>query len=388
MHQYVQIFMWDEPMGIIAWNAETQQVQFEFLPSFIRLGYEMSPILFPIEKLRQKPKVFSLGISGENAFPIPPFFTDCIPGKYAKDLLSYALHDSEKTPESLSPLAYLSLLGNRGMGAYRFEPSGYPELNQSEAIDIDLLVRYAHSLYQTRGVKMTERRIRELLRSGLFTRGSWPKSLVAINDFTGEVISGQTAIPDGFEGWILKMDGVKNLQSETLQLEYNYYKKAIECGIVMAPYRLLKDGNKTHLLCKRFDRHLKEKVHIQSFAALRDEKADSYEAAFRCMRQLRLPYPDIEQLFKRLVFNVLVGNCNDHAEKILFSYAHGGEWRLAPAFNLKPTPDKKDHTLSVCGKVRNIRMEDLLILGKLQNIKKAKIILNAFTAILGQQEDI
>jgi serine/threonine-protein kinase HipA len=374
MHQFIKTYLWDEPLGIISWNKETQNVQFEFIPSFIHLGIEPSPILFPMEKFRQKSEIFSYGATGIKSKEIPPIFMDNLPGKYAKDLLRYALHNSPKTPESLSHLSYLSLLGNRGFGALSYEPSGYPELNKTEAVDIDQIVRYAHSLYNNTGMLLSERRVRELLRSGLFTCGSWPKALIAINDFTGEVISGQGEVPEGFEGWILKMDGINNAEF-ALHEEYAYYQKACECGIKMSPCRLLKDGHRTHLLCKRFDRTGNKKIHLQSFTALRDKLDDSYEAAFRCMRQLCLPYPDIEQLYKRLVFNVLIGNCKDYSSKIIFTYTQEKVWHLAPAFNLKPTKDKKNHELSLGGKTSEISEKDLLQLGKLLNIKQAKAIL-------------
>lgn len=378
MQQFVQINLWNVPLGIMARDSVTHREQFEFFPSFLRQDWDLSPILYPIEKLRLKSEIYQF----ENPGDLPAFLTDSLPGIYAKDLLRYALRDSPQTPETLSSQSFLSLLGNRGIGAFSFEPSGYPELNLPETIDIDLLVKYARHLYTNAGVALSERRIRELLRSGLFTRGSWPKALVAINDFTGEVISGQGTIPEGFEGWVLKLDGVRIGSSDALNVEYEFYKKALACGIKMAPCRMLKDGHKLHLLCKRFDRVGNEKLHVQSFAALRGEQENSYEEAFRCMRQLHLSNTDMEEFYKRMVFNVLIGNCKDMAEKILFTYTREGIWRLAPAFNLKPTQDKTIHDLSVGGKVQGIAKENLLELGKKLNIKQAKYILRCCTEVL------
>ncbi|MDD4922799.1 MAG: HipA domain-containing protein [Bacteroidales bacterium] len=378
MNQFVQINYLNEPLGIMARDSKTHRERFEFFPSFLRQGSDISPILYPIGKLRMKSEVYSFEQPGD----LPAFLMDSLPGSYAKYILRYALHGSPQTPETLSSQSYLSLLGNRAMGAFSFEPSGYPELNPTETIDIDLLVKYAHHLYNNDGAGLSDRRIRELLRSGLFTRGSWPKALVAVNDFTGEVISGQSEIPDGFEGWIIKLDGVRLDSSNHLNTEYDFYKKAMEGGIKMAPCRMLKDGHKLHLLSKRLDRSGKEKLHIQSFAALRAEKEDSYEAVFRCMRQMHLPYADMEQLYRRMVFNVLIGNKNDKPEKILFIYSKKGEWRLAPAFNLKPTPEKDIHALSIGGKTRAITKENLLELGKTLHIKQAKSIIRCCVELL------
>jgi len=376
MHQFVQVYLWNEPLGVMARDAETHCGQFEFYPTFLKKGWDISPLLYPMEKLREKSEIFNF----ENAAGLPAFLLDFLPGTYAKDILRYALLGSPQTPEMLSAQSYLSLLGSRGLGAFRFEPSGYPELNPSESIDIDMLVKSAVNLYN--GGTLSERRVRELLRSGLFTRGSWPKALVAVNDFTGDVITGQDVIPEGFEGWILKLDGVRSDPANTLILEYDSYKKALECGLEMAPCRMLREGHRLHLLCKRFDRKRNEKVHVQSFLALREGLDDSYEAVFRCMRQLRLPYPDMEQMFKRMVFNVLIGNKKDTSEKTMFTYSPVRGWHLAPAFNLKPTPYIEVHMLSVGGKGLDITKEDLLAFGKRINIRQAKSIIQRCSDVL------
>ena len=378
MRQFVRVNLWNEPLGVMVRDSETHLVQFEFFPSFLRLGWEISPILFPMERLRLKPEIYQF----KEMDGLPGFLADILPGSYAKDILRYALHDSQQTPEKLSSQSYLSLLGNRGMGAFSFEPSGYPELNTLESIDIDLLVKYAYNLFNNNGSGLSDRRIRELLRSGLFTRGSWPKALVAINDFTGEVFSGQGSIPEGFESWIIKLDGVRIDCPNNLMVEYDYYKKAIACGITMAPCRMLNDGHKTHLLCKRFDRAENEKLHVQSFAGLREDPEDSYEGAFRCMRQMHLSYLEMEELYRRMIFNVLIGNKKDRPDKILLILSRKKKWKLAPAFNLKPTPNKNTHALSVCGKVQDITKENLLDLGKRLNIKQAKSILKSCSEVL------
>lgn len=377
MRQFVQVFLWNEPLGMMVTDSETHLGQFEFYTTFLEKGSELSPIRFPLEKFRFKPETFHF----ENAEELPAFLADILPGGYAKDLLRYALKGSQQTPETLSAQSYLSLLGNRGMGAFRFEPSGYPELNATESVDFDLMVKYARILYNKESV-LSERRVRELLRSGLFTKGEWPKALVAINDFTGEVISGQGNIPEGYEGWIIKFDGVRNEHSEALTLEYDFFKKALECGIVMAPCRLLRDGHQFHLLCQRFDRVGNEKIHVQSFAALRDGVENSYEAVFKCMRQLRLPYPDTIQFYKRMIFNVLINNGKDRPEKVMFLCSRKGVWSLAPAFNLKPTPELSVHAMSIGGKVQDITKDDLLELGKKLNIKQAKSIYSICSDVL------
>jgi serine/threonine-protein kinase HipA len=378
MRPFINVSIWDKPMGIMDLDASTHRGRFEFLPSFLQLGLEISPVACSTEKLLRKTEVFIFDTTAD----LPAFFKDFLPGDHARTLLRHALHDSAQTPDKLPTPAWLSLLGDRSMGAFSFEPAGYPELSEPEPIDLNRLVKYAHQLYQQGATKMHERHLRELLRSGLFACGSSPKALVAINDFTGEVISGQRRIPEGFDAWILKLDGVLTANAGKTLLEYEYYKKALASGIGVSPCRLLKEGHHTHLLCKRFDRVGNEKIHVQSFAALRAEPENSYEAVFRCMRQLRLPYPDMEDMYRRMVFNVLSENRNDKPEKIIFTYTPAGNWKLGPAFNLKPMQEKMLHELSVEGKKEHIGQEDLLKLGSKLNIRRAKKILDTCMKVL------
>lgn len=366
MSQYLEVSFLNKPLGILAWNRETREGQFEFLPGFIENDQEISPVAYPKELLLNQPPVCNFTTS----IDIPPFFADCLPGNYANRLLRYALQGSGKSPESLSPLSIFSLLGKRGVGAYGFEPHGYPELDESEPVEIDRIVRSLHQLYQAGSRDISEKRLRELLRCGLFTTGSDPEIFLAINDYNGEVISGQGNIPKGFEAWILKLDGVLISGTQAIKQEYAHYKKAIDCGIEMAQCRLMKEGSHTHLLVRRVDRILGERVHVQSFRALREKPVDSYEAVFRCMRQLRFQYPDFIQLYKRMIFNVLTGNTGETGRNILFTCHHGNEWHLAPATGLAPTPWILNHALSVCGKNSKIQAEDLIRFGKLQNIRK------------------
>jgi len=366
MNQYLEVSLQNKSMGILGWNKDTRDGLFEFFPGYLESNKEIIPAISSKGSQLNQTHVFHFS----SLIDVPSFFADCFPGNYANRLLRYALQNSGKTPENLSPLSIFSLIGKRGIGAYGFEPQGYPELDEPEPIEIDRIVRSIHHIYQSGSKDISEKKLRELLRCGLFTTSSDPEIFLAINDFNGEVLSGQSKIPTGFEAWTLKLDGILTAATQNIRIEYNNYLKAMNCGINMAQCRLLKEGSHTHLLVKRIDRISGERVHIQSFNAIRDQPFDNYEAVFRCMRQLRFSYPEFVQLYKRMVFNVLAGNKGETGKNILFFFHKGHEWHLAPASGLFSTPWLKNHALSVCGKTCDIKTEDLLRFGELQNIKK------------------
>jgi len=370
MHQLIHVFHQDQPAGIFDMNAAEGLGRFEWLPTYQSAFNRLTEVFVTDDSSRYA--------SFQAFSELPDQFKDYLPASFAKALLKEALRHTTRSVESLSTLAWLSLMGDRAMGAYRFEPAGYPELNAVEPVDLDRMVRYASLIQQGKGAELSDRRLRELLRSGLFVRGNSPKILVAINDFTGEVLSGQGRIPDGFNAWILKLDGVTAGSREKLGEEYLFYKKALACGIQVAPCRMLRDGHWKHLLVKRFDRTPREKV---MFVCLH-ESDQSWESIFRRMRSWRMPYPDMEEMYRRLIFSVLTNNKNYGPSKICFLYHQKDGWRLAPAFNLKPSSEKESFTFSLFGKKSDLTEDELLMFGKQLNIRKATKILDVMKTTL------
>lgn len=363
MHQLIHVFHQEQPAGIFDMDAAEGMGRFEWFPHFQHAFSKMTDAFDANETSRYA------AFNAENN--LPDLFKDYLPGTFSKALLKEALRKSTRSVESLSTLSWLSLTGDRGMGAFRFEPAGYPELNAVESVDLDRMVQYAGLVWQGKGSELSDRRLRDLLRCGLFVRGDSPKILVAVNDFTGEVLSGQGSFPDGFNGWMLKLDGVAVGSAEKLAEEFTFYKKALACGLAVAPCRMLRDGQWKHLLIKRFDRISGEKL---AFVSVHESEA-SWEAVFRRMRYWRLPYPDMEEMYRRLAFSILTNNKMYKPSKICFTFSKKEGWRLAPAFNLKPSTEKKEFSLSLFGKTTAISEEDLLLFGKQINIRKAKNIL-------------
>lgn len=364
MHQLIHVFHRGQPAGIFDMDASERIGRFEWFPTFQKTFSRMTEA-FDYDDSR---RYSTFDVDNE----LPSLFKDYMPGAFSKQLLREALRDS-RTVESLSTLSWLSLTGNRGMGGFSFEPAGYPELNAVEPVDLNRLVRYAELLQQGKGAELSDRRLRELLRCGLFVRGESPKILVAVNDFTGEVLSGQSTIPEGFEGWILKLDGVVPDSTVKLTDEYAFHLKAKACGIQVAPCRILRDGHWKHLLVKRFDRFLGKNLVYVTFSDCLEEH--SWEAVFRMMRSMRLPYPDTTEMYKRLIFSILTKSKTLNLSKICLIFTESNQWRLAPAFNLKPYSENDSFSLSLLGKSKDWTEDELLTFGNQMNIRKAKSIL-------------
>jgi serine/threonine-protein kinase HipA len=286
----------------------------------------------------------------------------------------------------------LCFLGTRAMGALEFEPALLKEGQEAFAVEVDGLVDIARKILSTKQEFATnfwadeKQAIRDILHIGTSAGGARPKAIIAFNENTGEVKSGQVEAPVGFEHWLIKLDGVSDVQVGTTQgygrIEMAYYKMALDSGIAMMPSRLLEENGRAHFMTKRFDREPGAiKHHIQTLCAIKHFDYNqitsfSYEQLFQTMRELKLPYPEAEQLFRRMVFNVLARNCDDHTKNFAFRLKKNGAWELAPAYDICHAyqPNHRwvsQHALSINGKRTNISKDDLLQLGKSIRFKNA-----------------
>jgi serine/threonine-protein kinase HipA len=282
------------------------------------------------------------------------------------------------------------------MGALEFDPVIMRENQRTFSIDVDSLVELAQKALSKRtnfstNVKQEDNAIMEILKIGTSAGGARPKAVIAYNEKTGEVKSGQTKAPKGFEHWLIKLDGVSDVQVGANtgygRVEMAYYLMATACSINMMPSQLLEENGRAHFMTKRFDRDEADiKHHIQTFCALKhfdynEITSFSYEQLFQSMRELKLSYPEAEQMYRRMVFNVLAKNCDDHTKNFSFRLKKGGAWELAPAYDLCHAfkPDHRwvsQHALSVNGKRNNISKSDLLEVATSMNIKKAESIID------------
>lgn len=406
------VHIWGKLAGAVAWDDQHGVGTFEYDPSFVRTGWELSPLKMPLSAPSRTftfPELRNVQGGPLDTFKgLPGLLADVLPDRYGHQLINAWLAGQGGAPDSLNPIELLCFIGKRGVGALEFEPSHFAENRNTFTVEVDDLVEVAQKMLSNKDGFATNlqsdgnKAIQDILKIGTSAGGARPKAVIAFNEKTGEVRSGQTRAPKGFEHWILKLDGVSDVQlgqtSGYGRVEMAYYNMAVDCGIDIMPSRLLEENGRAHFMTRRFDRDEGDvKHHIQSFCALKhfdynEVTSFSYEQLFQCMRELRLGYPEAEQQFRRMVFNVMSRNCDDHTKNFAFRLKRDGRWTIAPAFDLCHAyrPDSQwvsQHALSINGKRKNISRNDLLQVAKAMNIRKPKSILDEVVATIRNWRD-
>jgi serine/threonine-protein kinase HipA len=394
--------IWGTRAGAIAWDDNTQLGSFEYDPAFKARSLDLAPIKIPIDSDR---RVFSFSelrnISTFNG--LPGLLADSLPDNYGNRLIEAWLADQGRAPNSMSPIEKLCFIGSRGMGALEFEPSKFKKAKNTFSVDVNDLVDLAKRiLHERQGFNVNlnvdeKKAMQDMLKIGTSAGGMRAKAIIAFNEKTGEVRSGQTRVPSGFEHWLIKLDGVYDSKQGNPKgygrIEMAYHKMAVDCGIEMMECRLFAESDRAHFMTKRFDREGSEtKHHIQTLCAMQhfdynDVRSYSYEQLFQTMRMLRLPHPQAEQMFRRMVFNVLAFNCDDHTKNFAFRLKEGGVWELSPAYDVSWSFDPSSkwvsqHALSLNGKRTNITLNDMLSIAKSIRVKKGKEIINQIRDII------
>ncbi|MCF8463338.1 MAG: type II toxin-antitoxin system HipA family toxin [Flavobacteriales bacterium] len=387
-----EVNLWGMRAGAVAWNTATNYGFFEFEPEFLKLELDISPLKMPLAEARSGKRIFAFPTLNPETFQgLPGLLADSLPDKFGNRLIEEWLARQGRTVQSMNPIEKLCYIGSRGMGALEFKPAIASFKNASEPLQVNELVRLASDILHQRNSletnleKPENHGIEDIIRVGTSAGGARAKAVIAYNPETGDVRSGQAQHSEGFDYWIIKFDGVSNDLLGDPQgygrIEYAYYLMAKACGINMTECRLLEEGGRAHFMTKRFDRVGTEKLHMQTLCGIAHfdynmPNVYSYEQAFQVMRQLRLPYSDAEELFRRMVFNVLCFNCDDHTKNISFLMDKRGEWRLSPAYDMTYAynPENrwlKQHQMAVNGKRENIYRSDLLKVASEMNIKRA-----------------
>ena len=401
------IRIWSRIAGAVAWDQSTGIASFEYDPEFLRSGWDLAPIRMPVSsgnRIFSFPELRASGaVSHETFRGLPGLLADSLPDRYGNQLINAWLARNGRPENSMNPIEQLCFIGTRGMGALEFEPSSFRPEQRTFQVEIEGLIDVARKMLSTRGDFETnlkrdeEKAMRDILKVGTSAGGARPKAIVAYNPLTRQVRSGQTIAPAGFEHYLIKLDGVSDTQfgksSGYGRVEMAYYGMAKNCGIDMMESRLLEENGRAHFMTRRFDRSGRSgKHHIQTFCAMQhfdfnEIRSFSYEQLFQTMRLLRLPYPQADQLFRRMVFNVLARNCDDHTKNFSFRLRMDNQWELAPAYDLchayRPGSDWVSHqALSVNGKRKNITKNDLLALARAMNIKKARAVISKISQIV------
>lgn len=389
MVNLANIKIWDNIVGYLLWREETETATFEYAPEFKRLGLDLSPIEMPISQQR----VFAFSnISKETFLGLPGLFADSLPDAYGKALLDRWLASNGR--HFANPVERLCYQGKRSMGALEFEPAQNDYLETSSNIEIDSLVATAREVLNQKeafstNMSDTKEALINIIKVGTSAGGQRAKAIIAYNDETKEVRSGQIEAPEGFEHWLLKLDGVTNSELGDPQhygkIEYVYYLMAKEAGIEMSECRLLEENRRAHFMTKRFDRQKNHKIHMQTLCGIAHYdykmlRAYSYEQAFQVMRRLRLPYNQAEEMYRRMVFNVIARNQDDHTKNISFLMNRSGKWSLSPAYDVSWAYNPQGnwtskHQMSINNKWDEITRADLIATAKNMNIKRPELII-------------
>lgn len=397
MVDIAKVKLYGNDLGTFRWDERYAVAQFEYADSFVGRGIEPAPIMMPVREGR----VYSFGDIGKETFKgLPGMLADSLPDTYGRALFERWLALTGR--QSGNPIETLCFLGKRCMGALEFEPAMDMPYNSNTQIEIDTLVNVASEALAEKkdfGANLSDDKkaaIAEIVRLGTSAGGQRAKAIIAYNKNTGEVLSGQVDAPAGFDYYLIKLDGVTAEAGfrETQnfgRLEYSFYRLVKECGIEMSECSLIEENGRAHFLTKRFDRVNGEKVHMQTLCAVahydyRLLRAYSYEQALNVMRTLRLPYSQAQEMFRRIVFNVVVRNQDDHTKNVSFLMDKNGKWRLSPAYDMgfSYNPDggwTSQHQMSINGKFDGITRSDLLEIAKRNNIKEAVEIIDQVSTI-------
>ncbi len=393
------IVLWKKNVGAVLWDESRQYAIIEFEDSFIKSALDISPLIMPLPELQNGNKIFSFSnLNWETYYGLPGLLSDSLPDRFGNRILEAWLTRQGRNLQNINPVERLCYTGKRGMGALEYKPAIHPSGNyKSEPLEIKELITLANEILNERSSMSgnlkedRENSLLNIIKVGTSAGGARAKAVIAYNEQTGEVRSGQAAVPENFTHWIIKFDGIKQKELGDTKgygrIEFAYYNMAVDCGISMSTCKLLEENDRAHFITKRFDRLSgNEKIHLQTLCAIahfdyNDPNAYSYEQAFQVMRQIRLPYPDAEELYRRMVFNVIARNLDDHTKNISFLMDNSGGWKLSPAYDVTYAYNPESrwtrrHQLSINGKRDEINKEDLLKVGKEMNIKKAKDIID------------
>ena len=372
----IEVRAWGATVGGVSIDPGLGYYVFEYDPKWQARGIELAPLTMPVS---QSLHVFPL-LPEATYKRLPAMLADALPDDFGNALID-AWMAREGVPKSaITPLDRLAYLGARGMGALEFKPTRGPRHRKATAVAISRLVVSARNALSGKfdGDRETEAAITNLIQVGTSAGGARAKAVIAWNPKTHEIRSGQLPADPGFDYWLLKLDGVgKDSELGTGgfygRIEYAYYLMALSAGIGMFESRLLEENGRAHFMTRRFDRQNGAKQHIQTLCAMqhldfKQRSTHDYNQYFQVIRALRLPESALEEGFRRMVFNVLAANCDDHTKNLSFLMDESGQWRLSPAYDVTHAYNPKgewtyQHLMSVNGKFQGITRADLEAVG-------------------------
>lgn len=373
--KFLKVNLWGKEIGRLVWESSTRRIYFMFNPELPEIP-DIAPLLTSSQS-----KNLLLPVFGDDRplyQGLPPFIADSLPDSWGNVLFERWVKENKIPRNKVTPLYKLMFIGKRGIGALEYEPYA-EELNHTHAINVKSLYDMSLSVLKDRDRQILNANdaltLQGLLAVGTSAGGRQMKAIIAINGETGEIKSGQTDYLEGFEYYILKFG---DASMPVAEIETAFYNMAVAAGIVMEKSCTLQVDGINHFLTKRFDRVNGKKIHVQTLAAMNPE-ARSYEDLIATCRELCIPETDIEQVFCRMVFNVIANNTDDHNKNFSFLLEENGKWRLSPAyditfiFNVNGTGPNVERRLSIGGKTREISQDDLLNFARQNGIKNAAV---------------
>lgn len=389
MNTTAEVYLWGTRVGIIHQDLSKTYASFEYDTNFLKSGIEISPIMMPLSSIVYE---FPL-LSGEPFFGMPGLVVDSLPDTFGNKVIEQWLLSQGKSIKDFTAIDRLCYTGKRGMGALEYVPASSEVGDIDENINVSEMVKFASDILNQRKTvslnadeKLT---YLQLVQVGSSAGGARAKALIAWNENTNEIRSGQLELDRNYDYWLMKFDnvskngdyGLEDVPEYTL-IEYAYYKMALDAGIDMNECRIYSNAGENHFMTKRFDRVSGKKVHMQSLGAMahisyKEPGICSYEMAAEYMREINLPMKDVEQFFSRMVFNCIAVNQDDHVKNVSFLMDRTGIWRLSPAYDVTYSYDITNkwlsaHQMTINGKKKNICLEDILASGEKMGLRKKK----------------
>ncbi len=387
-----EVRLWGTQIGAIIWHPNQEIGEFQYSNNIIESGIQLCPITMP---LRSTPYQFST-LNKDTYKGLPGLLADMLPDKFGNALIDQWLARHNREKSDFNPIERLCYIGQRGMGALEFYPATNHKQPGNSPIDIEQMVELASDILTARKIDVQlkdkdidTQALTQILEIGTSAGGARAKAVIAWNEKTNTICSGHISATKGFSYWLIKFDGVNENSDKELndpmgfgRIEYAYYLCAIDTGIHMMECRILKEANRAHFMTKRFDRDDNgDKQHMMTLCGMAHfdyqlPGGTSYEQALDICKQLHLPMEDKLQLFKRMVFNVIMRNQDDHTKNIAFLMNRKGQWRLSPAYDVTYSFNPKgawtsQHQMTINGKRDYFIHDDIIQVAKTAGLNLA-----------------
>lgn len=394
----IEVDIWGNPVGAVMRDPGSGYYVFAYHPQFIKSGVEPAPLTMPV----RPSSLYLFAYLPELTYKrLPAMLADSLPDDFGNSLIDAWMARRGIRKENITPLDRLAYMGKRGMGALEFRPARSPYVESSTAIALSKLVESARVAIHgdMNSDPLAVSALQQIIQVGTSAGGARAKAAIAWNPQTNEIRAGQFNVADGFEHWLLKFDGIGSdlalgSSRDYGRIEYAYYRMACLAGITMSPCRLLEENGRAHFMTRRFDRHGNRKIHMQTLCAMdhldyKQKGTHDYSQLFMVIGRLGLDYAAKEEAFRRMVFNILAANCDDHTKNISFLLEQGGAWELAPAYDVTHAynPDGEwthQHLMSVNGRFRDIARADVMAVANRFGVGTAAKVIRQVESAVGE----